>query len=60
VPSGQRSRVTGLPAQVRQHHGSDARVVVDHLGLGGAGGGIEHLVEVAQTQATPADVDHLR
>jgi hypothetical protein len=38
---------------VRQHHGSDARVVVDHLGLRGARVGIEHFVEVAQTQATP-------
>ena len=46
--------------KVRQHHGSDARVVVDHLRLRGARVGIEHFVEVAQTQATPADVDHLR
>ena len=56
-PAQPRHRPAG---QVRQHHGSDSRVVVDHLGLGGAGGGIEHLVEVAQTQATTAHVDHLR
>ncbi len=44
---------------VREQQGSDPRVVVDHLALGGAGLGVEHLVEVRQTQAATADAHRL-
>src|SRR5699024_1196758 len=45
----------GAPGRLRHHHLCDAVVVVDHLALGGAGGGIEDLVEIRQLQ--PATID---
>ncbi len=39
-------------AQMRQQHRRDARVVVDHLALGEAHGGVEHLVQVREPEAS--------
>ena len=50
----QRERAT---AQVRQQRRRHARVVVDDLALGEAGGRVEHLVEVGQAQLAPVDLD---
>ena len=49
----------GPPDDVRDHRGRDARVVVDDLRLGRARLGVEHLLEVRQTQASPADAHKL-
>src|SRR6478736_2573869 len=47
----------GAVAQVRQDHRRDARVVVDHLGLGRAGAGIHHLLEARQLHPPAVDLD---
>ena len=44
-------------AQMREHRGRDARVVVHHLALGEAGLRVEDLVEVRQRQPPAVDVD---
>jgi hypothetical protein len=44
-------------AQVRQHRGRDAGVVVDHLTLGEPHRGIHHLVQVRQREPPALDVD---
>ena len=43
-------------AQVRQQHGGDARVVVDHLALGEADVRVQDLVEVGQRQPPALDL----
>ena len=43
--------------EVRQEHPGDPRVVVEHLALGGAGGRVHHLAEVADPQRPAVDVD---
>ena len=43
--------------EVRQQHRRDARVVVDHLALGEADLGIEHLVEVRKSEGLPVYLD---
>jgi len=53
-PAQARDRTT---RDVRDQQRRDARVVVDHLALGGAGLGVEHLVEVGQAQAMTAHLD---
>jgi hypothetical protein len=47
----------GAARQVGHHHRRDAVVVVDHLGLGEAGLGVQHLVEVAEGDPAAVDVD---
>ncbi len=44
------------PGDVRQHGVGDGQVVVEHLGLGGADGRIEHLVRIGQFD--PAEALH--
>ena len=57
TPSGNRRSVTPRSARCGHHHRGDAGVVVDDLGLGGAGLGVEHLVEVRQGEPPPLDLD---
>ena len=47
------------PGDVRDHRRSDAGVVVDHLALGRARLGVEHLVEVRDAQSPAADAHEL-
>src|SRR5215510_3807855 len=47
----------GAIVEVGQQGGRDARVVVDHLALGEADPGIEHLVQVGQPQGAFPDAD---
>src|SRR5262249_35804980 len=43
--------------QVRHHPPADARVVVDHVGLGEPGRGVEHLVQVGQLELPALEFD---
>ena len=46
------------PAQVRQQHGRNAHVIVDHLPLIESRLGIQNLVQVRQLQVPALDIDH--
>ncbi len=47
----------GAVLEVRQQDRRDLGVVVEHLALGGAGAGVEHLAEVADLERAALDVD---
>src|SRR5262249_10483232 len=56
-PVGEALEGEGAIAEVGQQGGCDPRVIVDHLALGEADLGIEHLVQVGQPQGAVADAD---
>ena len=47
------------PSRVRHEQRGDGQEVLQHIGLGGAGGLVEHLVGVGEPDSPPVDLDRL-